>query len=163
MPRQVLVTLDGSALSRSIMQYLPAILRPGDNIVLLTVGWATPLRRPRLGPSQPVAVGTSVFLDVAQPEYAEDQAHAIDRTKTELRDYLEDEGLFLRNEGFSVKCEALLDHDPARAIIAYAKEMGPLLIAMATHGRSGLSHAVNGSVAEQVVKSSVAPVLLIRP
>jgi nucleotide-binding universal stress UspA family protein len=34
---------------------------------------------------------------------------------------------------------------------------------MATHGRSGLSHILFGSVAEKVVRKSTCPVLSIRP
>ena len=37
------------------------------------------------------------------------------------------------------------------------------LIAMTTHGRTGLSHALIGSVAEKVVRQAPCPVLTIRP
>jgi nucleotide-binding universal stress UspA family protein len=37
------------------------------------------------------------------------------------------------------------------------------LIVMATHGRTGLSHLVMGSVAERVVRTTPCPVLSIRP
>jgi universal stress protein A len=37
------------------------------------------------------------------------------------------------------------------------------LIVMATHGRTGLSHLLIGSVAERVVRTSPCPVLTIRP
>jgi nucleotide-binding universal stress UspA family protein len=37
------------------------------------------------------------------------------------------------------------------------------LIVMATHGRTGLSHLVMGSVAERVVRTAPCPVLTIRP
>src|SRR5689334_12972920 len=43
------------------------------------------------------------------------------------------------------------------AIIRAAKEERADLIAMATHGRSGLQRAVYGSVAEQVLRSSATP------
>jgi nucleotide-binding universal stress UspA family protein len=53
--------------------------------------------------------------------------------------------------------------NPAGAIIEYAREHDFDLIAMATHGRGGLTQLVQGSVASAVVKSGVAPVMLIRP
>jgi nucleotide-binding universal stress UspA family protein len=34
---------------------------------------------------------------------------------------------------------------------------------MATHARSGLAHLIVGSVAERVIRSGVAPVLVVRP
>jgi len=44
-----------------------------------------------------------------------------------------------------------------------AKEKEADLIVMATHGRSGLSHILFGSVAEKVVRKSTCPVLSVRP
>lgn len=45
----------------------------------------------------------------------------------------------------------------------FAQEEGMNLIVMATHGRSGLKHAVMGSVAQKVVRLSTVPVLAVRP
>jgi nucleotide-binding universal stress UspA family protein len=52
---------------------------------------------------------------------------------------------------------------PFVEIIRTAKEKGVDLIVIATHGRSGLSHILFGSVAEKVVRKSACPVLSIRP
>jgi nucleotide-binding universal stress UspA family protein len=51
---------------------------------------------------------------------------------------------------------------PFVEIIKTAKEKGVDLIVMATHGRSGLSHILLGSVAEKVVRKAPCPVLSIR-
>lgn len=48
------------------------------------------------------------------------------------------------------------------AITAYAAEHDVDLIVMATHGRKGLSHLINGSVAEDVVRKSHCPVLTVK-
>ena len=53
--------------------------------------------------------------------------------------------------------------DPATAICAAAGLRGAGLVALATHGRSGLNRLVAGSVAEKIVRSSFLPVLLVRP
>lgn len=50
----------------------------------------------------------------------------------------------------------------AEAIVRAAEEEQIDVIAMATHGRSGIKRAVYGSVAEQVLRSSTKPVLLVR-
>jgi nucleotide-binding universal stress UspA family protein len=47
---------------------------------------------------------------------------------------------------------ALLSGRVAREIVRYAREHGVGLIVLATHGRTGLSHAILGSVAEAVVR-----------
>jgi nucleotide-binding universal stress UspA family protein len=51
---------------------------------------------------------------------------------------------------------------PADVIVDYAAESGADLIAMSTHGRSGLSRWVYGSVADKVLQGAEVPVLLIR-
>ncbi len=49
-----------------------------------------------------------------------------------------------------------------REIIAAAREEGADLIVMGTHGRTGLAHALIGSVAEKVVRKAPCPVLTVR-
>lgn len=51
---------------------------------------------------------------------------------------------------------------PAEEITELARAEAGTIVVMCTHGRSGLSRAVLGSVADRVVRSSVAPVLLVR-
>jgi nucleotide-binding universal stress UspA family protein len=51
---------------------------------------------------------------------------------------------------------------PRAAILDVAREVGADLIVMGTHGRTGLTHVVFGSVAEHVVRHSRIPVLTVR-
>ena len=51
---------------------------------------------------------------------------------------------------------------PVEAIVAYAVELKVDMIAIATHGRTGLSHVLLGSVAERIVREAPCPVLTIR-
>ena len=51
----------------------------------------------------------------------------------------------------------------AEAIGESANELGMDLIIMATHGRSGLSHLLTGSVTEAVIRNSGKPVLVNCP
>ena len=57
---------------------------------------------------------------------------------------------------------AVITGTPARAIVEHAKEGGFDLVVMGTHGRTGLSHVVLGSVAERVVRAAPCPVLTVR-
>lgn len=52
--------------------------------------------------------------------------------------------------------------DPADRIVAYAKTHKVDLIVMTTHGRSGLSRMIYGSVAEKVLHTAPCAILLIR-
>jgi nucleotide-binding universal stress UspA family protein len=51
---------------------------------------------------------------------------------------------------------------PVEGIVEYAREAGIGLIVIATHGRTGLSHVLLGSVAERIVREAPCPVLTIR-
>jgi nucleotide-binding universal stress UspA family protein len=52
---------------------------------------------------------------------------------------------------------------PSQKIVETAEAAHVDLILMATHGRTGLSHLLIGSVAERVVRTAPCPVLTIRP
>jgi nucleotide-binding universal stress UspA family protein len=53
--------------------------------------------------------------------------------------------------------------EPASTIVSVAREMEADLIIMATHGHREVRHVFVGSVTEDVVRSGVTPVLLVRP
>lgn len=52
---------------------------------------------------------------------------------------------------------------PDADVIRAAKDLDAELVVMATHGRTGLSHLILGSVAERVMREAKCPVLTIRP
>ncbi len=69
-----------------------------------------------------------------------------------------------RLQGRGVACRTMLQIGTPYQVIANAAARGRAdLIVMATHGRSGLSHLVMGSVAERVVRTAHCPVLTVRP
>jgi nucleotide-binding universal stress UspA family protein len=51
---------------------------------------------------------------------------------------------------------------PVEAIVSYALDQAIDMIVIATHGRTGLSHVLLGSVAERIVREAPCPVLTIR-
>lgn len=51
------------------------------------------------------------------------------------------------------------DHDEEEGVLRFAAGVNADLIALATHGRKGLSHILNGSIAEDVVNHSKRPVM----
>ena len=57
---------------------------------------------------------------------------------------------------------AVITGRPAQSIVEHAASERCDLIVMGTHGRTGLSHAVMGSVAERVLRKAPCPVLTVR-
>ena len=56
---------------------------------------------------------------------------------------------------------ALLFGSAARAIVTYARDQAADLIVVGTHGRTGVSHVLMGSVAEAVARLAPCPVLIV--
>jgi nucleotide-binding universal stress UspA family protein len=67
-----------------------------------------------------------------------------------------------RPEGIPVKTKVIASSSVASTILDYAEANGIDMIAMSTHGRSGLGRWVYGSVADKVLQHAICPVLLIR-
>jgi nucleotide-binding universal stress UspA family protein len=68
----------------------------------------------------------------------------------------------LRGDDISVRTAVAFGR-PAQEIVAFAEREKIELIAMSTHGRSGLSRWILGSVADKVLRGTNLPVLLVRP
>ena len=63
-----------------------------------------------------------------------------------------------------ITCETVIrDGDPATLIKEVAAEQNADLIAMATHGRTGIGRTLLGSVADDVIRNTHLPVLVVRP
>ncbi len=63
---------------------------------------------------------------------------------------------------FAVKTATAVG-EPAGEILAYAAEQRADVLVLGTHGRTGLEHALMGSVAERVVRRAHVPVLTVHP
>jgi nucleotide-binding universal stress UspA family protein len=175
---KILVTLDGSSLSESILDTVITLVGPLDaDVELFRVARAETLPRPAV--RNPVYAGApdvtagATIGSVRLPAMKAPDMHAPpfetvhqteERIETELRNYLQGRARALRGQiSARVTVRAEIDDDPAAAIIRRAREEHVDFIAMATHGRTGLSHLLAGSVCEQVIRSGVAPVMVLRP
>ncbi|MCE9581993.1 MAG: universal stress protein [Planctomycetes bacterium] len=69
----------------------------------------------------------------------------------------------LTEAGHTVETATVEGSAPATAIVEYAQKEKCSLIAMGTHGRSGLSEAFLGSVTDRVLRTAGVPVLVVRP
>jgi nucleotide-binding universal stress UspA family protein len=145
--QKILVCLDGSKLAEQILPYAAEqAARFGSSLVLFQVVSLASLPTPTGIESVPVAVPND--------QLAEAEAAA--------KDYLEGHAFPLREKGLRVQCVTLIGH-PAESIVSYAEENRFDLVALATHGRSGLKRLVFGSVADHVIRKSGLPILLIKP
>ena len=73
------------------------------------------------------------------------------------------EGLLSRAHAAGLQGEiAIVQGAPFQMIIDTARDKGVDLIVMGTHGRTGLTHILMGSVAERVVRLAPCPVLVTR-
>jgi len=95
------------------------------------------------------------------PEAMPDAPDFERRLKEELSKKLEATVKKLEGQGVTVK-GLMLDGNPGHEIARAAHDDGYDMIVMPTHGRTGLSHVMLGSVAERVVRTARVPVLTLR-
>ena len=167
MPRRtIIVPIDGSRFSRQIVAHLSQVCDPAtETLVLLRV--AEPAGSLIGAPPRPVSSSwTAPMYDRAwdieyttHPIYAT-QIEQGERSALELELYPDRQ--LLEQAGFLVKTLVRFG-DPADEIASVASEQDAAMVAMATHGRTGLRHLLMGSVAEQVLRRVDIPVLMLRP
>ena len=144
--RTIFVPLDGSALAEKV---LPTV-----------IGLAKPLKlEVQLVRAYTPAAETYIIADGV---IAQSTAQFNQNLKAEVETYLEGKVQALRAEGAENVSAAAVLGDAASEIIDFARRTENNLVAMSTHGRSGVGRWLLGSVAEKVVQHSQDPVLLIR-
>ena len=143
---RVLVPLDGSPLAESILDQAVAFARlTGSELLLLSV-------------VQPIPVLLPPF--VWQPEKL---LESPEHRELEARRYLGRLTRTLRGQGLTVESRVRRGARVGREILQAAGEEQCDMIAMATHGASGLDRIMLGSVADKVVRHADMPVLVLRP
>ena len=140
---KVLVPLDGSALAERAIPHAVEIARgTGAEIILLRV----------------VQVPLSKYPEAGQKE----ELNSIRETAAQARAYLDVVAARVRKEGVKVRSE-VLEGAADGAILGFAPNEDVDILVMSTHGRTGLSKALMGSVAEQVMHTTKRPVMLVKP
>lgn len=147
--QRILVSLDGSALAECVLPHVQSLIRPGQTQVHLLSVLATGLG------------DRTVALMSTYPPGLQISTVAMSRARGQLERYLQGVGSRLRERGAVVKVE-VREGNPAEEILNYAQEIEADLIVMSTHGLSGVSRWVYGSVADRVLRWAPCPVLLVR-
>jgi nucleotide-binding universal stress UspA family protein len=147
MIEHVLVPLDGSLLAEKALTFGQKLLAPNGKLTLVAAVEA-PLPPVYAYPSPDVFYkldSNRVYMETAKP-----QAHA----------YLDGIAERLRKQGYAVQVEAD-DGSPAEVITELAKRHKVDAIVMSTHGRSGISRLVFGSVTNKVLSMAPCPVVVV--
>ena len=137
----VMVPLDGSDLSERALPYAVELARSLSLELLL-------VRAVTLDSSS-YAYGGYFDLTKVSPQVV-----------PEATDYLDDVAEGLKRQGVRARFKVLRGSAP-HALLSFAQETPNALIAMTTHGRSGLTRWLMGSVGEAMVRASSDPVLTI--
>ena len=147
--RRVLVPVDFSPLSVRALPWAARLLPRGGRLQLVHV--AAPYV------SAVVELGAYAPLPPLAPEEIAREKGDVERR---LRELIPSE---LASRGLEFDVEAATGFDAPATIVECAARLGSDLICMPTHGRSGLSRALLGSVAQGVLRRSPIPVLVIPP
>ncbi len=138
--KRVLVPLDRSDFAEKVLVHLPRFIDPAHTEILV--------------------LGVLETLRYAAPAFEYTPA-LISQMYTDYETYLKTIRQQLHNAGYRVSTR-LVEGDAAEQILEVAAHINIDLIAMATHGRSGITRWALGSVAERVSQNSILPVLLLR-
>ena len=162
MYEKMLVPLDGSKLAESVLPYVEEIAQRCDTKEVVLVSVTERIKGmqavPEYGYPKTPKVGTPISETAAS---VREVPVGVGKMQRQADRYLNRIAKRLQAKGIKVSTEVLLG-DPAEEIVIYA-ELKPIdLIAMSSHGRSGISRWAHGSVADRVFRSVNVPVLMVR-
>ncbi len=150
MYERIVVPLDGSELGEAALPYVEELatsLEPKTKVEVILLEVITTLTY-YVASNQ---VATSIPYTEKEMEQIKDKA----------KSYLEKVAQRLRSKGVTVKTMVSTGH-AAEEIIKAAEETKAGLVAMSTHGRSGISRWAFGSVTDKVLREGKVPILTVR-
>lgn len=141
--KRILVPVDFSETARAAMETAVDLAAKFDAEVLLVHAYPIP------GYTFPD--GSAVASSRMLQELADEAARHLDEWRE----------LALKAGAARVSTDTAVG-DPAGEIVRLAAEKKADLVVMGTHGRTGIEHALMGSIAERVVRRAKCPVLTVR-
>ena len=139
--RQVLVPIDFSECSKKGLRYAIALAR--EHKAAITLAYVVP--------------SISMLGEYGGIDYASLNKEMRESAERELATMAVDE-----IRGVVPSDTVVRTGSPAGEIVSIAKTLPADMIVISTHGRTGLKHALLGSVAERVVQTAMCPVLVVR-
>ena len=140
---KILVPLDGSPLAQAILPYVMLVAKGfRSHVILFHVA--------------------ETALDHEDPDQKAHADETVERIRPLAENYLAGVADEFRGEGIDVETKVAKGRAAAQ-IVEYAEQEDVRLIAMSTHGRSGLARLVMGSTVDRTLRACARPVLLVRP
>ena len=143
---KVIVPMDGSELAEKVLPAVVALAKAMDLEVILFRAYSIPYS---------VYSGTDGYAAINFDEL-------LAGVRDEAVEYLENKVAELKKQGLHKVSHVSKEGISADEIIAFGRATADNLIAMSSHGRSGVKRWVLGSVTETVVRHSGEPVLVVR-
>ena len=149
MLQKILVPLDGSELAEKALPYGEALAQKFEaELILLLV-----LQAPTV-PMVTEPYGATVLYDYSEVDLSEKRKAA--------QDYLEKIRQKLGEQTVPIRIKILENTSIADGIVDLAREEAIDVIVKTTHGRSGPSRWIYGSVATKVLQNAPCPIFLVR-
>jgi nucleotide-binding universal stress UspA family protein len=147
MYEKIMVPLDGSELAECVLPHVEGLIKGCHvrNVVFVRV--VEPI-------TAPVGIG-NVYIG------REESRERESTRKSAVKDYLNQIMDRLKHEGTELHSEVLVGR-VADSLADYTEKNDIDLILIATHGRSGVTRWVRGSVADKILRYSNVPVLMVR-
>lgn len=147
MYQRIMVPLDGSELAECVLPHIEAIATGCKVVDVVFVRVVEPVRIP--------SGGDSVVFS------AEDLKRIEAEQVADAENYLSQLVSRLNYRGANLETK-VLEGRAAESLAEYTEKNGIDLVIIATHGHSGVSRWVWGSVADRMLRSSCVPVLMVR-
>jgi len=147
MYQHILVPLDGSELAECVLLHVEALAERQDACKVTVVRVVSPLH---------LYGGVESSLSPEERKRLEADSMKV------AREYLDGVVTGLRDAGIKAESEVLYGEHVVDEIVEYAEKNEVDLVVIATHGRSGVSRWVWGSVADRILRSICVPVLMVR-
>jgi len=153
MYKKIMVPLDGSELAECVLPHVEGFMAgfPVRLIVFVQV----------LEPASTKFDDTALISSTSRDKIIEYTRRIEEKRKSAVVDYLERVASRLKHAGVEFRTEVLTG-SVADRLADYTETHGIDLIIIATHGRSGISRWVRGSIADRVLRFSRVPVLMVR-
>ncbi len=154
MTERILIPLDGSGLGEAALNFFNSFicgLSPETHVIVILMHVITTL-------THQLDVHSGSFGTVIIPYTPEET----ENMKNESRMYLTRIAKKFKDISIEVKIHIVISNNPAEEIVKAEETLSCDLVAMSTHGRSGLSRWAFGSVTDKVLRTGSVPVLMVR-
>jgi nucleotide-binding universal stress UspA family protein len=148
MYKKIMVPLDGSELAECVFPHLETIVKACESPEVIVVQAVEPLSVP---------YGREVLQLASLEQVKAFETHQ----KADAEKYLKEVVARLKKTGINARADVIYGR-AGESLSDYATNNDVDLVIIATHGRSGISRWVWGSVADRLVRSVCVPVLMVR-